>query len=430
MRVPRWPSRRAIVIAIVVIVIGYLSVPVYLDYSSPAADPKQYKCQPDERLQQLRRTTRPRQGPVVMTVRLTDDGQFVNRCESTDAFYELNWNHPQSDVASENVAVDPTADPNLPKFVVIYVHGWKNDERQDSGDYKDFKELIGKLADDPNYKGKKHVTGIYVSWDATFYPIIENLTFWSRMRAADRIAQSATLTKFITGVESILSRDNNKQNQLVVIGHSFGARMVFSATIQNLLHSVQREHPGKPKGTYGTIRGSADAVILLNPAFEASLFSGAASIFREDEQFQPNQPPVLISISTINDSATGTWFPIGQWVGWRTALERRTLGYFRSYQTHTLRKSEALQCFSPGEEVNGKLSYKSYLAGLCMEPLAHRVAQPTNPFLVAQTDSTIINGHSGIWNPKFSEWLFQLVKELGEQHKDTTKSLGETKTGK
>jgi pimeloyl-ACP methyl ester carboxylesterase len=416
MRAPGWPSRRTIVVGMLLTMGAYLSVPFLLDYLSPDADDRQNKC-----TRSFGHLKWPRHG-ILLTLRFTDNGQLVDRCEQTDAFYELNWNHRFKDTQAANITPGTTL---RPKFVVVYVHGWKNDARQDDGDYPKFKNLVDKLASD--YKDRKQVVGIYVSWYARSWPVVDNLTFWSRMRAADRIAQSAAVTKFIAGLESILSRDVDKQNQLIVIGHSFGARMVYSATIQNLLHAVQREFPKDPKESYGIVRGSADAVILVNPAFEASLFTGVASIFRKDEQFRPDQPPVLVSISTRNDRATGWWFPIGQWVGWRTDLERTTLGYFADYQTHTLQQAKPLECFPSGEEVNSQLSRKSYLAGLCMRPLPRRDDQPTNPFLVAQTSSDVVDGHSDIWNEKFSDWLFQFVKALGEKHEEAPKSIGETK---
>jgi hypothetical protein len=47
----------------------------------------------------------------------------------------------------------------------------------------------------------------------------------------------------------------------IAIGHSFGARLLFSGTGQILINEVQEAHPGFPGGQYGLVSGPTDAVV-------------------------------------------------------------------------------------------------------------------------------------------------------------------------
>jgi hypothetical protein len=85
------------------------------------------------------------------------------------------------------------------------VHGWKHDANSDDPDFLKFKELVKRLAN--IHEGKKQVLGIYVSRYATFigWPV-DNLSFWSKKRIADRIAESAVVTKIVGAIGSLRDR--------------------------------------------------------------------------------------------------------------------------------------------------------------------------------------------------------------------------------
>jgi hypothetical protein len=56
--------------------------------------------------------------------------------------------------------------------------------------------------------------------------------------------------------------------------------MLFSGTGQSLIYDTEKTHPGYPGGTYRSIQGIANAVILLNPAFEAARYTALAAVTR------------------------------------------------------------------------------------------------------------------------------------------------------
>lgn len=154
-----------------------------------------------------------------------------------------------------------------------------------------------------------------------------------------QISQSSILSKIISAVkyarlqiaETLTSRDLT-----VMIGHSFGARILYTATSHVIIDEIQRQHPGFKYSSYKLMNGPSDLIILLNPAFESSIFTALHSVRRPDsdwwEAIDHQQQPILLSISTDNDYATRFAFPLGR----RFELARRerqyiTLGNYTPY---------------------------------------------------------------------------------------------------
>jgi hypothetical protein len=308
--------------------------------------------------------------------------------------------------------------------VVLYIHGWKHGAAEDDSDLVNFSKLIGQLAS--ANAATKQVLGVYVGWNATskipplnLFPF-NNLTFWSKETIADRIAQSAVTTKIISSVGAVMSAGDSAANQFIVIGHSFGARLLFSATNQSLIYDTEKAHPGYPGGVYRPIQGIANAVILLNPAFEASRYTALDAVTRYEEDFDENQLPLLLSISSDGDWATKTAFPVGQWLGfYRSETELTTLGNYTKYKTHSLLTEGTKGC---EPSAYNTLSESFAANGLCLSRDTtpnndDQVLQIRNPFLIARTTSDIIKDHNDIWNDKFSGWLFSYVNELGKQRR-------------
>ncbi|HKA36959.1 MAG TPA: hypothetical protein VKH43_09080, partial [Thermoanaerobaculia bacterium] len=62
------------------------------------------------------------------------------------------------------------------------------------------------------------------------------------------------------------------------------------------------------------VEGFGDLVVLVNPAFEASLYLTLRELSRSLERLSPLQTPVLITVQSESDMPNGTWFPLGQWL--------------------------------------------------------------------------------------------------------------------
>jgi pimeloyl-ACP methyl ester carboxylesterase len=401
--------------ALIVLLALYFLAPLWMNRAELPPDTIQYKC-PENKLdpfQDPKKTCRPNSD--IKIIRLTNAGEFVNRCELTNALYELNWDR-QAPESKYKVCFDESA-PRLPKLALLYIHGWKHNADENDEDYKNFRKLIEELR---NRHSDQYVVGIYVGWnaDSGMGDILDNLSFWVKKNNADRIAQSSVVTLIVSSIGAIIRADPNHRDEFIAVGHSFGARMLYAATAQSLVTATEQAHPGYPGGTYKIVQPLTDAVILLNPAFEASRYSSIDDFTRSDEHFRQTQPPLIVTVSSEADWATKTAFPIGQWLGSaRSPRERATLGNYSPFRTHTLTKTAETDC----KATYGGFTEKLYRAGLCLQREPQRVSedgaaalpvQPYNPFVVAQTKSNIISSHADIWNPVFQNWLFELVSAV------------------
>jgi hypothetical protein len=79
----------------------------------------------------------------IKIIHLTNAGEFVDRCELTNALYELNWDR-QAPESKYKVDFDENA-PRLPKLALLYIHGWKHNADENDDDRKYFRKLIEEL---------------------------------------------------------------------------------------------------------------------------------------------------------------------------------------------------------------------------------------------------------------------------------------------
>lgn len=345
------------------------------------------------------RQPRPSPAPVVKTVELTDLGELVNRCQWTDVLYELQVKRPE--------------------VVLLYVHGWKHDGKDDDRDKIEFGDLVRKMTAAEQAGRGRHVVGIYVGWPGATLrvPLLQELTYWSRQRAADRISQSAVVTKLIGAINSVRQLAGHRaEDTIVLMGHSFGARILLTATSQLILFDVQMKHPGHRFGTYRPVQGPADLIVLLNPAVEASAYTALDSVRRYQERINERQEPLMLTISTSNDLATRIAFPLGQALG--LALHERqqtTLGNYEPYFTHTLGPSQPV-----GPRPGLPWYDKFCRSGICLSRRDDD-RQARNPFIVASTTEDVLDGHNGIWKPDFIQWLQEFFREADRERIGTAK---------
>ncbi len=383
----RW-SISGLIILILVISAGWVNRPLPADLRRVC--PEDGGRRPDGTFFDPGREHRPSEYSVKI-IDFTDQGELVDRCKLSDFLLEIKK-------------------PQIPVFVVIYVHGWKHDSDKGDDDLKQFTILISKIQ--AQFGKSRHVIGGFFSWPgrAGLTPVGENLSFWNRKAAADRVAISGNVAKLLAAVNSVRCQRGRSEDMVVGVGHSFGARILFSSVSYAILHDSQMKHPGFRGGTYGQISGAVDLTILLNPAFEASRYTSVDSLRRPLERFAQAQQPVLITISTNNDYATKFAFPTGQVVSgsWHER-ERSTVGNYPGYVTHVLSHSSDTRVAG---NPDSPWWYDRFChAGICLERTASEGERlnPGNPFIVARTDASIIDGHNDIWDDTFLEWIAAFV---------------------
>lgn len=185
--------------------------------------------------------------------------------------------------------------------LIVFVHGWHHNASSEDGNVEAFRGLLRSAAHvekarDSDYR----VVGVYVGWRGeTIRPSALNwATFWGRKAAATRVAQGSPRELFNrlrnfrcsenkrrgsdeggtnSSADCPLPADVARQRpkvSTVLVGHSFGAWILYNALAGSLAESLQqvkdREREGEGGGSVNL--RYADLVVLLNPAFEASRY--------------------------------------------------------------------------------------------------------------------------------------------------------------
>ena len=309
----------------------------------------------------------------------------------------------------ESVAgrLDASMTANADIILVVFVHGWKHNARSDDANLGDFETVLHETAELEAGLSKKigaaarPVFGIFAAWRGmSLYDkagIVDNITFWDRQDAGRRVATGS--------IRELLGRCRHYHNRckdsggaplFIVVGHSFGGMVVYSALAQSLIEAasvpVDQVTPR-----------FADLVLLVNPAFEAARYLPIFDLveIRKSAGQTTAQPPVFICATATNDWATGWAFPIGNLgsllsESWRGARERQamlmTMGHLPWLKTHDLRGAER-----PGQYT------------LDPQPAASQ-----NPFWVVAATPDVINGHNDIFGPRFLRFVADRVFEHAE----------------
>jgi pimeloyl-ACP methyl ester carboxylesterase len=264
--------------------------------------------------------------------------------------------------------------------IIIFVHGWKHNAAANDTNVSDFRillEQVAKMEKDLPTSSQREVVGIYAGWrgwslHAT--PIDENLTFWSRKAAAERVGQGSvrTLLARAKAFRDALNTTNwpakpgestgrRRRTRMMTIGHSFGGLIVYSALAQYLTDqaaALEVKASFKNAGLRGgnvdsgdskELQAYGDLVVIINPAIEATRYEPIREIMetRSQQDFAPYQPPAFIEVTSVGDStfnparwgdwATGIAFPAGRFA---STIDEDVGGSFRSGEY-----AEALSAF-------------------------------------------------------------------------------------
>jgi hypothetical protein len=296
-------------------------------------------------------------------------------------------------------------------IIIVFVHGWKHDARDDDSNLVDFSKVLEKAVRreaevaQKNTRPARPVFGLFVGWRGlTLYSRrllleeinLSQLTFWDRQAAGLRVA--------IGSIRELLGRLRQYRNQkppgkrlLVIVGHSFGGMIVYSAVAQSLIEAAATP-PGAMSPSF------ADLVLLVNPAIEAARYLPVHELVTlqkaaAQQTGQDDQHPVFVCVTSSNDWATGLAFPAGNAYRllterWKNAKERQamlnTIGHISWMKTHDL--------IAAGE---------GDAARPALTP--HADTHGVSPFWVVRAAPEVINGHSDIFRPVFLEFLAERI---------------------
>jgi len=208
-------------------------------------------------------------------------------------------------------------------LLVVYIHGWLNNAT--SGDVGNFKGFLSRLSQSKQVTLHHYnVFGVYFAWPGKTLeiPYLQDLTFWNRKQAAERIAGNGDC---LDAIEQLSQAARLHQNSYVfLIGHSFGG-LILERTVEHTLRTLQGQK----------VRPPWDLALMLNPASDSvltrQLVSDLDNLYDYSPTPIPGNPlhwgghfvpkiggdliaesqPTVVELQSENDTATGTVFPIG-----------------------------------------------------------------------------------------------------------------------
>ena len=352
----------------------------------------------------------------------------------------------------------------------LFVHGWKHNASSEDENVRAFRRMLQSAALVEQASQSHHrVIGIYIAWrglSSTVEPFLE-LSFWERKATALYVAHGSArglltrLKGFQQGIncevrESCIGGEpkagTRPKVRFIMIGHSFGGLILFNAIsgslVEGLTYRQDSGDPGAPAVRFG------DMVVLLNPAFEASRYTPLHRIVTNpDRPFEKYQAPVLVSITSTADWATGLAFPAGRFIN--TIFEKaaspeeskaikNTMGHVPLYITHKLASSDfecagwnrdvmtadpSIRVSQMRENLRVESENNAKFFGTERAPvlqdhwvrnfcggavLTHVNYKPNSPIWNVQTDKSVIKDHGDIAGSILTNFLRQLYKDSYE----------------
>jgi len=343
-------------------------------------------------------------------------------------------------------------------IVTVFVHGWHNSAAPGNSNVESFKQLLAKishtetLASQKDKRAKRRILGAYIGWrgDSIALPILNHVTFWERKDTSQHIGLQGGVTEVLVKLHQIVrptdpnyvrggndiftntaisetSKLKPDQNKMVIIGHSFGAQVVYTALQYHVLAA-------------SFTRSTGDPVILMNPAFEALRFSTTFDLSQENcRRDWKGYLPGLIMLTSEADNATRYMFPPSRGLSVlfrshrdlnrqictkdgkakltisESEADRTTIGHFKPYQTHTLtplqdkniRKSDfnfrSLKKAWFGQSFGSQVDFD----GVKLTHLGR--THPFNPYLNIYVDGSLIKDHGDIWGKEVIGFIHDLI---------------------
>lgn len=294
-------------------------------------------------------------------------------------------------------------------LVIVYVHGWKNnaDPTDAEGALARFRETVrSNAARNPADRpfAADRIIGVFLGWrgDTSDIPLQEQLTFWDRRRAGERVASvhmQETLLRIMRATK------NHAGSKCFVAGHSMGGMIVgktMSPILTTLLLSTYGEGTQLP----------VDLVLLQNPALDAlaswqtidllKRFDARIELRTSNGRAEAARGPLIASITSEADTATGRSYPFG-----RTLASLGT-SFRRDHEPGT--PSQRHLAIHALGHVDHLTSHRAFLRD--GEVVIERIPGAFNdtPFWVIQVSKEISKDHSDFSNPFYGRLIEQLIE--------------------
>jgi hypothetical protein len=374
------------------------------------------------------------------------------------------------DMIAGAAQLDPSRKTAKAIILVAFVHGWQNNADPDrQNNTQEFKGMLANLAKEERARdplAPRRIVGVYIGWPGLSADVqpFQDMSFYSRKNAGDRVGYYGGVTEVLSRLESLNDSINESLPKgdipsfYVVVGHSFGAQVVYDSLMQVVTQRVAerkvtkyleapspamraalapnlkqgRESPpaGEPLQPFG------DLVVLINPAFEGERYFNLKT-FTEEFVYPTDQRPVLAIFCSETDVDTRVYFPIGRYVS--TFFDRyrddslgslqhesnlHTIPWTDEFVTHQLVTLDEYvksggtppPTDAPWNETTRREPWNS---GAAILYPTTGPGSPWTPFYVVKVDKVLIDGHTDIWREPFMDFLEKFIshtekKTVGE----------------
>ncbi len=185
--------------------------------------------------------------------------------------------------------------------VVFFVHGWKNNASEASGNVWGFRRMLDSIACQVN-DPEAPTLGIYIGWPGAAANAGGFFTFWNRQAVGQTVGSGELSDVLKRLLKEVKGEGYAGKSTAIVVGHSFGGLVLERAIIKLLNEQLDQLQAG------GSIEPPADLTVLLNEAGPAAQAKPLLERLTKDkitlEDAAGNQYPLLVSMTSTGDAAT------------------------------------------------------------------------------------------------------------------------------
>ena len=366
----------------------------------------------------------------------------------TISFVEFDDRGEMFDRAQLAAAVDTinkakaSAPAGTHPVVAVFVHGWKNNASDSSGNVWGFRQTLAALSLQYKVPGGPFspVVGVYIGWRGAVVsaPILKEFTFFDRHSKSQNLPGPHMAEALVKIMQAAKGPDfSDDRTTSVLIGHSFGGAVLETALSETLADAVVAA-----RAAQRPIQWPANLIMFLNEAQEATrsyqlIESLIANVRPRDECLPPGQSqrmqmPAIVSVSSTGDTATRLAFPAAQalnrpfnslrhypdggnavGIKSQTSMFFRTTAHMSEFQSHLVGRADdpdiaaalttckpALEVTMPSDQNNAAVRY------LLIEKPGSR---NRTPYWVFHIPPDIVPDHSTIFTPVFRSFLIALI---------------------
>lgn len=341
------------------------------------------------------------------------------------AFVEFNDEGRPFDQTITNAAINNIEKLNSENdkslLIVTFIHGWNHNAAQTDGNVIEFKKFLRALQKQENTLAvgtPRKVVGLYVGWQgkSSESALLSLFSYREKKELALKTGEQS-----VTDVLKKLSviRASDSKNRLILVGHSFGAGLLYSSVKNDLLERLNQNTQ--------SVKLFGDLVILINPAIEANRLK----IVHEslNKLFPACTPLLMVSFTSEADTALSKDFPLGMRIFYADQLKDDVnddllitaygrYGDFSKYElrpdnVNTIDNVLTKEVFSAAIPSWGQFRSGQSAFNLSGIKLSQKNSQQQTarwePVLNVLVDKSLIQEHNEIWDPKFQYFLRGLI---------------------